>query len=884
MDAFKSFINILFKMLLSLRYKVEVRGFSAIDLQKPTLFLPNHPSEMDPVIVETQLWELAQPRPVVVEDFYFMPGVAQLMHLIRAVPMPNMEGGVGAYKRVRVKRALEKVVAALKGGDNILLYPSGRLMRSGKEELHGTSAVYEILKDNPDVQVILVRQKGMVGSSFSFAALQERPELIKGLIKGAGWVMANLVFLTPRRKISLEFADMTDELPVAQGKVALNSFLENWYNSPQVEELSYVSYCRWFPVYLPKVDIKEAKQYDNLEVSPEVREKVIQYLSKVKQADASIITDNTSLTRDLGYDSLELADIVLWLEEEFFAYEVEPESLLSVGDVLVAASGGSDEERVVKIETPDEWQEDTRPDLSLPDLSLTTVANILKKTSDHPNAVSVGDDSAVIKNSKLRLAGCLFADVFSKYDEKEVGIMLPAVAAFSPVLLGVWLAGKTPVMINWTLGDANLEHVLKAASVKRIITSEKFLDKLEQVNFDLIEDKIVTLESVKKEQLGLGALIKAKIMSSKPDGSLLTKWGAYKTQLDDPAVILFTSGSEAAPKGVPLTHRNILSNVYDGVKAAGIHGHDSVLAFLPPFHSFGFTITTILPLTSGLKFCCYPNPTEAKKITQALEKFRPTICCGTPTFLSGILKVARPDQLTSLRVFISGAEKMPEALAEKANEYGIEVMEGYGITETAPVLSLTPPGCKRVGVGQALENIEIIIVDPESREPLSLGERGLILAHGDNVFNGYLAKDSKDAFQYIDNKKYYVTGDLGFLDEEGNLTLAGRMKRFVKIAGEMISIPAMEEVLSNEWPNDEDGVHSAITFVEPDNERPMLAWFTTFDSDVDAANNLLRDAGFSNLARVQKHYLLGEIPLLGTGKTDYRTLTAHLKNDLGLEA
>ena len=492
------------------------------------------------------------------------------------------------------------------------------------------------------------------------------------------------------------------------------------------------------------------------------------------------------------------------------------------------------------------------------------------------NVPAIADDRAVLTYAKLKTAALALARVFAKWPEKNLGIMLPASVAADVTVMASMLAGKIPVMINWTLGDANLKHVLNVSKIKHIVTSATFLDKLENIDFDLIGDYLKTLETMRFEEITLNVKIGAMIDSFKSARTLSKKYGFDKISPNDPAVILFTSGSESTPKAVPLSHKNVMSNFSDAIEAVGINSEDVVFGFLPPFHSFGFTVTTLMPILTGMRACYYPNPTESRKMARACDKWRPTIAAGTPTFFAALFKAAKPSQLQSLRMIVSGAEKAPPQLFETAGQYNMTILEGYGITETSPVITITRPQQKKIGVGQPIGNVELLIVDQNDYTPVETNTRGLILVRGDNVFAGYLGRDSKDVFKNLDGKRYYVTGDLGFLDENGNLTIAGRLKRFVKIAGEMISLPAMEEALSEKWPPVEGVTQIAVEALEIDGERPLLRLFCVKDVTIEQANAVLKSAGFPNIARLSGSIVMDEIPMLGTGKTDYQTLKKSL--------
>ena len=437
-------------------------------------------------------------------------------------------------------------------------------------------------------------------------------------------------------------------------------------------------------------------------------------------------------------------------------------------------------------------------------------------------------------------------------------------------------------MINWTVGDANIQHVMDVGEVNVILTSGRFLDRLDAVDFDQLADRVVTLESLRQKKITLGRKLKALWRSKKGPESLCRTFGSLQTKTSDTCVVLFTSGSEAAPKGVPLSHHNVLSNIRGSLQIVQPSPSDILYAFLPPFHSFGFTITTILPMTSGFKVAYYPNPTDARALARGMSMWKPTMVCGTPTFIAGIFRAATDKQLDSLRRVMTAGEATPPELVQIARDrFDADLIEGYGITECAPVLTLCRPGVKPVGVGPAIDEVDIRVVDPETHQPVETGTQGMIIATGPNVFNGYLGRDSTDAFITVDNKRFYITGDLGILDNNGALTLTGRMKRFVKIGGEMISLPAMEAVIHQHLLTQDENATTALTYIEEAGERPVIGLFTSANIDLDTVNGYLRDAGMSNLTRVRKVFQIDEMPLLGTGKTNYRELTERLKTVRG---
>ncbi len=874
------------RLLLALRYRIDVRGREKVQTSRGVLILPNHPSEMDPVIVMTVFRRRLMPQPMVVEDFYYTPGLHWLFKLFGAVPMPNMEGRSGSYKRLRVQEGLDGVAERLDRGENVLLYPAGRLMRSKEEQLQGASAVFDLLQRRPDQPIVLVRTRGLIGSMFSWYANQHRPELGIKLMLAIKYLILNLILFMPRRKVSVEIEVPGDDFPRRGDKMEINRWLEAWYNTPGPEEPVPVSYYFWRRHYFQMAKGAEERALRELEVPDDVREKVAAELAELSGRNAEELRDDMLLSRDLGMDSLNLGELISWIEEEYGSMDVNVEDLQSVQDVQAAAIGElGDRNPGAELKVPHEWFEDGgRPDIHVPDPHLTVQENFFQVCDSYGSAVAIGDEtSGVITYRKAKIGVLLLADIIRVRPERNIGIMLPATAGADLVILATLVAGKTPVMLNWTLGDANLKHVLDLSGIRVIISSARFLDRLDGLNFDLIKEKLWTLEEVRRRQMPLRAKLVAALNGMRSAESLRRRYRTESWESDQHAVILFTSGSEAAPKGVPLTHFNVLSNLRGALESIELYSSDVLYGFLPPFHSFGFTVTSLLPMVAGLKTCYYPNPTESRHLARGIGGWKPTVLCGTPTFISGILRAARDtDLLRELRIILSGAEKASEDLFRRLGELSdADILEGYGITETGPVLTFNRVGEERVGVGKPISNVKLCIVHPETREPVPTGERGLILASGPNIFPGYLGNPDTESFHIVDKKKWYVTGDLGFLDEGGNLTISGRLKRFVKIGGEMISLPAMEAALKEKYPDEDGEPRLAIISLERDDERPLLALFATFDCTVDEANQLLKDAGFSNLARIGRQIRIDELPKLGTGKADYQSLKRRLKQDLG---
>jgi long-chain-fatty-acid--[acyl-carrier-protein] ligase len=341
------------------------------------------------------------------------------------------------------------------------------------------------------------------------------------------------------------------------------------------------------------------------------------------------------------------------------------------------------------------------------------------------------------------------------------------------------------------------------------------------------------------------------------------------------AVVLFTSGSEALPKAVPLTHLNLLTSIRDTLRIMHLQEPEALLGMLPPFHSFGIAITTLLPLCSGLPTVYHPNPTEAAVLARIIEAFRVTILVGTPTFLHGIVRAAHDGQLATLKLAVTGAEKCPGAVYNALRERCPQalIIEGYGITECSPVVSANrPEGPVPGSIGKLMPSVEGVIVGVEQLRRLPVGETGMLLVRGPNIFDGYLNHSGESPFVQFEGRRWYRTGDLVRQDENGVIFFEGRLKRFVKLGGEMVSLPAIESVLQPHFASDADqGPVMAVDSLGSA-DSPEVVLFASTPVPRDQVNQWLREAGLSALHYVRQVIRVDSIPVLGTGKTDYRGL------------
>ena len=435
------------------------------------------------------------------------------------------------------------------------------------------------------------------------------------------------------------------------------------------------------------------------------------------------------------------------------------------------------------------------------------------------------------------------------------------------VFFGLHLAGKLPVLLNWTTGPANLAHAVKTLGIRHVITSKKLIDRL---GIQIEGAEYIFLEDVRGS---IGKLEAAVTLLSTYIFPRRNLHSLPRPDLDAPAVVLFTSGSESTPKAVPLSHRNLVANLRASLKVLQASRADALLGFLPPFHSFGLLGNVLAPVLAGIRVAHYPDPTDAAGLVRTVAAYRTTIVVTTPTFLSYMFGAAGPADLASLRVIVVGAEKCPDTLFEKAQQMVPHafILEGYGITECSPVVAGNVPGRIKLGtVGPPVENVEVLVVDPDSHQRLPDGATGMLLVRGPSIFGGYLNYSGPDPFTEVDGQRWYVTGDLVRLDEEGYIHFCGRLKRFLKIGGEMVSLPALEEPLARLYPPTDAGPQVAVEGV--DAPARWIVLFTTGDLSLSQANAILAQTGLRGVMRLDAVRRVAAIPVLGTGKTDYKVL------------
>lgn len=854
------------------------------------LFLPNHPAEIDPILLMAYLGPTFFPRPMVVEHFYRLKGFQWILDAIGVLPIPTMEEKANIWRGKEVAKIFKDVVESMRAGDSFVIYPAGKLKASGKEIIGGASFVHSLLQACPDMNVVLVRTTGLWGSSFSRAPTGKSPDFGKTLFQNMVRLLKNGVFFIPKRKVLIEVAKASNDLPIHSSRVVFNKYLEDWYNrypEPGSEPLSLISYSRWKEEFAPMKNALPTGSYldssEEVKVSEEVEKQIKEELATLAKVDVSIIKRRTNLSSDLGLDSLDVANLHIFLDRKFDVSEFVPGDLQTVEDILQAVSGLKKKPETVESTSQEKkfnWPKEPLRKRVRPPQGKTLQEAFLQACDAMGNSAAVADQmSGVLSYKKLKTAVLALREKIVRLPGEKIGIMLPSSVGAYVTILAALLARKVPVMLNWTAGVRGLDHVADVAKFSTVLTSRLFLDRLDVRGLGKIEPKLVYLEDL-RHGISFFDKLRAYAKSFRKTKSLLQEMHLNSLSSSDPAVILFTSGTESLPKGVPLSHENILFDQTAALMCVKFRRRDCMYAVLPPFHSFGFSITGLLPILAGLKVFYAPDPNNSHGMVQDIRRVKPTIFCCAPSFIRALFAVADPADLHSLRLVVAGAEKAPAELFDyvSLNLPSARLLEGYGITECSPVVTLCRPGESVRGVGKPLPGIEICIIDPATKEKLPQGSEGEICIKGANVFAGYLGGTIAPPFIEIDEAKWYLAGDMGYLDEKGNLFLTGRLKRFVKVGGEMVSLGGLEEEIllfakgKNLIPKNLSGAPLALGIKEKESEKPELVLFTTFPAVREEINAFLKDAGWGRIIKISEVYPLEEIPLTGIGKTDYRFL------------
>ncbi|MBI3814456.1 MAG: AMP-binding protein [Nitrospinae bacterium] len=468
-----------------------------------------------------------------------------------------------------------------------------------------------------------------------------------------------------------------------------------------------------------------------------------------------------------------------------------------------------------------------------------------------------------ITYSKALIASLILSEKFKRYEKGFIGIMIPTSAGCGLSILGALMSGRTAVMINYSTGAAlNADHARNKCGFKTIITSRTLLEK---INCPIL-DGMVFIEDIMQKVTAVNK-IKAALIARMPLPLILR--AVHSGDEGETAAILFTSGSEKDPKAVELTHKNIGSNVEASKQAYNLSHEDIFLASLPFFHVFGLTVDLWLPLTTGMTTVTFANPLDYKAICTVIREEKPTIMTSTPSFYWGYLRKSERGDFQSIKYAIVGADKCPESLRDEfRKKHNLTLYEGYGATETSPSISANTLDFNRPGsIGKPLPGVEVRIENYETGELCAHGEVGRIMVKGDLVMKGYF-DDLEETSMRI-RQGWYDTGDMGYIDRDGYLYHSGRLKRFVKIGGEMVSLVKVEDAVEKLLPQD-----TSCCVVEIPDQVKGARIIVAVTDKVDDRKILKQLSDVLPAIALPKHFVvIKELPKMGSGKIDFRAAT-----------
>ncbi len=490
------------------------------------------------------------------------------------------------------------------------------------------------------------------------------------------------------------------------------------------------------------------------------------------------------------------------------------------------------------------------------------------------------DDTELSAGNLLAASLALASTLRATCPEARIAVVLPPGKGATVANLAVVLAGKVPVNLNFTAGRSALEAACRIAAVRSVLTADAFVARLP--DFPWPENRLLLerLLPANKRRIVFWRLLCALLPADWIGGLA----GVPARGDHAEAVLLFTSGSAGDPKGVVLSHRNLLGNVAQFSSMLGLRRGDAILACLPVFHSFGSTVNLWFPLIEGLRMVTYPSPLDIPKNAELVERHGVKLVCSTPTFLRGYLRKAAPRQLASVELLVTGAEKLPMDLADAFEaRFGIPVLQGYGLTETSPVVSVNLPdpppvdsssnpqhASRRGSVGKLAPGLTARIRDPETGEPLPLDATGMLWLRGVNVFEGYLDDPVRTAV--VLREGWFATGDLARFDEDGFLYIEGRLSRFSKIGGEMVPHETVEAAVRRCLGIEGEDLTVTVTGVPDEAKGEALVLLSSRELEFAQLRKALAVAGIPNLWIPRKWVRCPEIPQLASGKLDLRRI------------
>lgn len=823
----------LVRFLLRLRYRIKIIGEIPHTLQ-PTIVFCSLTSQLDPWLIASIFSRKAiscHPQQATTISW-----LHRMYRFLGWHPLPDLKNVKSSFFRRKFFRSFLLLQDQIVPECVYLLFPQGHLQQVplAIEDEAWEQEVLEHLSISANVAYAEVH--GMLGSLFSARSFGGRGAERLTVGKILWMLLRNGIFWMPKRDIQIE---------ISEQKIAKRK-----------EEVKFVPHYR-------------GEKPPRLDETTNIEEKIFEKLAQLARKEKKQIESWQNLYQDLMLDSLDITELTVWARDVFDRY-IPFEKLQTVQDFVDAITKEyqPSESKLFEEQKKDAWFHGTRKSPRAPK-GETIIEAFLLACDEFQSQIAAVDPFEMVSYLRLKSAAIGLAEPLRSLPGKQVGIVLSSSIQFNVLFFALQLAGKIPVPINWTLGSKHVEDVVQMAGIRVILTHEVFFHHLNIRWPDWVEEKIQFIDEIIHLLLP-HQKIESLQLARKPVQEIIHHFHLEKIRASSPAVLVFTSGSEGRPKGVMLSHDNILSNQRSLLQELQINENDVELGILPTFHVYGLSFANMMPILVGYRAVYMPNFLDFGLMAQWIELWKVTFVATTPTFLKKLLQVSQHEQLKSVRFYSIGAEKAPESLYEEiaALPHHPNLVEGYGVTECSPCLTLNLHALQKRGVGKPLPGVALKIVDPETHRDRFIGKTGLVCACGPNVFRGYWGQIPAP-FIDRDDCRWYITGDLGHLDNDGFLILEGRLSRSIKIGGELIYLQELESIILSKLPQ----AHIAIVLKET-NSRPELILFSTVNIALDTVNRWLTDAGLSNLLRLQAVRTLPELPRLATGKIDYSSLTS----------
>jgi long-chain-fatty-acid--[acyl-carrier-protein] ligase len=899
----------------TLRYPLVTPGLDAIKAKgtQHIAFLAEHSGPFDPVLMARALSRDFHPRPIMDEEQVLTPLIGPLVRLFAGdmsallLPSPKEIGGV--TNTALTLGVIQEAAAALRRGDNLYLYPSGRLKRSANELIGNTTIVKRLLELYPEMRIVLVRQRNYWGSSASYGSVDASEVegmntgkiIARGLKQGIlatlgnGLVLAPL--LMPKRTIRLVFSE-PDNFPRHGTADEINEFMERYFrgvddNDPEVR--THVPYYFWQgtkPVVLPPNDHgpSSSELADGLgdvpPVDPAIAKTVLAILKREAQRSEEL---PLSSSLDQLLDSTSLVSFRMEIEAEFKIIIPEDTYFKTTYEVAAYVDRIKSGREVVddKPYVPSEgWRNNPSSDRIVTQLPGATIPEkAFQQYLRTPDKVIAEDRlRGALTYKDLWVRSLAVAPVIEAMPGDKVALLVPASSGGPVLYLASHLAGKVPVPIPFTLKPESITEAIESLrgtlttpGLEKIVTSRAAV-KIFSRMYDLSPymHRFVYLEDYQRtiKLNGLKAMLRLK---RDPDSVLA------QTRRTTDAVILFTSGSSGTPKAVPLTHENVFTNLDDIMSEAKIREDARLLISLPPFHSFGHLFQA-LSLVYGVPAIYHSNPQDFSEIAKLMKGYGVTAIAGMPLHMESVARKLDGvfDRMTL--VVLGGASAKPDQFALLQHIFPkADIAEGYGTTETSPVISFNFPGMTRQGtVGKVVRSLEYKLVDPTTLKPVAVGDEGLLVVRGPTVMRGYLNTNA-DPFIEIDGVRWYDTGDIMrelptlFPGTRNDLQFVGRAGRMIKISGEKVYKDELENTFraffEERRPRNEDGtLHAGDLFViesKKADDSPLVL-FSMVSVTIDEIQLLARSLNLPGVSRISEVRIVPEIPALGVGKTEYK--------------